>query len=958
MALYTEISDDDFARMQQMWRDNARQKNLDDYEKRKKSIDSKYKTGETGLAGLLSNLTKDAKAVGDTLATTGAAIASPFNDMFHNSVQESNLATGKSERDKIAQKYGYKDWDTVKESGEGPDEMWAELQGSAQKQYNKVKKDAENYQNNAVTKQIRDTKQSKYLADAMRTEGVLLNLMGGGATPIGGAVSGALSGAADAVEAADGTIFDLQSDLSGGKIKSSKNADVDMGQLAKGATIGAITGAASSGIGGKIGNANSVLGSRLLNNKIVTSPLGRGAIVGGISGGIGGGLGAALEGGDVLGGAIQGAGSGALTGAATSGISSAARKVGTKATDALGVTDKINSARQKLMYTPGERQPKVAEETTVAKENANDEFMAYGDSGLANSTKRGRLSNSLRRFGNTLEGTQSNVTRAAARDLGIESTGKVIDNVRKKTGIRNLETQAQLAKELTGGQDSLMDKVQKQSLSASQDGKPFKVDTTKVISEIDRIIESNSTTNDFGTESARRKWAQNIKNDISNGATDVLTKANKMKAAAAELRGKGIVSPSEGDSAKAKIYTEIANKLDDLSYSAIPKENVNDMFDVTIGEMRSRANQAAANGNKQIATAYNTLANQLDKQPRTIQAYRSFKKDFVDVSKIDQLTSRAENGAAQNLGNSAAGILKKTTNMLLQRPVNAGLSAVGAGANVLADKVDGASGKASNTVLSPTPVQQITPDVQNMYNILGMKIGQNEGINAANTAAKNREYDNAEQALNQANAKSEALYQSSLPQGTNTMGGYGSMAQSNPLLDQMNQISNAMSAAMAAGDVTAYNQLADLYKTAYNTYAMQEKMTGGSTGSTANMSTQEKNQIAKLESAGTALDQLESLFKKAGGGQGIIGGNLANFLGGLGINSDVSTYNQLAQGLINQIGAAIGKTDALNTEGEVQRALSLVPKLTDTNETAQNKLATLRALLQENKGTYNQLYGA
>ena len=124
------------------------------------------------------------------------------------------------------------------------------------------------------------------------------------------------------------------------------------------------------------------------------------------------------------------------------------------------------------------------------------------------------------------------------------------------------------------------------------------------------------------------------------------------------------------------------------------------------------------------------------------------------------------------------------------------------------------------------------------------------------------------------------------------------------------------------------------------------------------MTTAEKNQIAKLQSAGTALDQLEELYTKAGGGQGIIGGNIANFLGGLGLNSDVNTYNQLAQGLINQIGAAIGKTDSLNTEGEVQRALSLVPKITDDNQTAMNKLATLRQLLQTNTGTYNELYGA
>lgn len=88
--------------------------------------------------------------------------------------------------------------------------------------------------------------------------------------------------------------------------------------------------------------------------------------------------------------------------------------------------------------------------------NVNPDLM-YGESQLANRTRRGQTAEALSRLGNTLEGAQTNITRAAARDLGIESTGKVIDNVRRKTGITNLETQAIIAKELTGGENSLMD---------------------------------------------------------------------------------------------------------------------------------------------------------------------------------------------------------------------------------------------------------------------------------------------------------------------------------------------------------------------------------------------------------------------------------------------------------------------------------------------------------------------
>jgi hypothetical protein len=169
---------------------------------------------------------------------------------------------------------------------------------------------------------------------------------------------------------------------------------------------------------------------------------------------------------------------------------------------------------------------------------------------------------------------------------------------------------------------------------------------------------------------------------------------------------------------------------------------------------------------------------------------------------------------------------------------------------------------------------------------------------------------------------------------------------------QLNQIATAMDLALAAGDVESYNKLASLYQNAYKINELQNPT------AESKISTAEKNQLAKLESAGNALDQLESLYNKAGGGQGIVGGNIANFLGSLGVNADVDTYNQLSQGLINQIGAAIGKTDSLNTEGEVQRALQLVPKITDSAETAKNKLASLRALLKQNTNTYSDLYGA
>lgn len=91
--------------------------------------------------------------------------------------------------------------------------------------------------------------------------------------------------------------------------------------------------------------------------------------------------------------------------------------------------------------------------------------LMYGESALGNRTRRGMVADALERLGNTLEGAQTNVTRAAAKDLGIQSTGKVVENIRKKTGLTNLETQGTFARELTGGADSLMDNIRVSSLN-------------------------------------------------------------------------------------------------------------------------------------------------------------------------------------------------------------------------------------------------------------------------------------------------------------------------------------------------------------------------------------------------------------------------------------------------------------------------------------------------------------
>jgi hypothetical protein len=877
MALYEEISLDTLKNILAQDEEEKKRKALENYNTQKTQLDSKYENNGGGLGGFLGSIIGGiGKGIGD--------VGTGVYDLIGSGVA--------SAKDLIEGKAG---------TGEN-------LQAFKKDLY-KTDSMKDAYAKSAGTALNAATTLATTAVPGLGAGGAAAKALGGVAA---NTAAGAIGGFAD----------ELQQQGENASLESAANRAIS----------GAAGGLIGGKIGSKVGNASSKLGGALLNNKLATSAIGRGAIAGAAGGAAGAGTSAALGGGDVANAALQGAISGAGSGAAQGAVMAGANKALQGAKNKLGIETEVKTPRQ-LQET--ETKP------------TTEDFMAYGESELANKTKGNQVADFIRRTGESFEGAQTNVTRQGAKKIGLDSTGKVVEKIRKRTGITDSDVQAQLAKELTGGENSLLDNIQRNALSANEDGSgKFLVDTENLLGDAEKIIRKN------GSALGQKKVEQEISDmryALSSKDSTLLDKANVYEAMAAEARNKGYgANAAPGDSAKAKMYKEIATKLEDMSYNAIPQENVEAMFGAATSEMRARANQARNNGNEPIAKAYDSLATEMENTTPTVKNFRNFKKDFVDISKINKLTLQAENGAAQNLGQSAAGIKKKIENIALGNLANKGLAKAGGALNAAADYIDSRT-PSSNGGGTPNPTRtQTQPMSQAALNLLGNFVARTEANRQANdkvqSARKNQDYQNLEDQLSNNVAAIDAEY---APQLQALQAQQLSQSQS-----QLNQIATAMDLALAAGDVESYNKLASLYQNAYKINELQNPT------AESKISTAEKNQLAKLESAGNALDQLESLYNKAGGGQGIIGGNIANFLGSLGVNADVDTYNQLSQGLINQIGAAIGKTDSLNTEGEVQRALQLVPKITDSAETAKNKLASLRALLKQNTNTYSDLYGA
>ena len=567
--------------------------------------------------------------------------------------------------------------------------------------------------------------------------------------------------------------------------------------------------------------------------------------------------------------------------------------------------------------------------------------LMYGESKLGNRTRRGMIASGLERFGNTLEGAQTNLTRSAEKDLGIESAGKVVENVRRKTGIVNLETQAALAKELTGGADSLMDNVQRMALGASENGQPYKIDTTDIARDIESIVDKYADTNMFGSQTAKNRFISNLRQDITNYDSDVLSIANRMKAIASDLWGKGVVDPPAFDKAKAKIYSEVAARLDDASYKAIPQENVEAMFDTTIAEMRGRAQQAAENDNKDVAKAYTTMADALDAEPRTIKAFRSFKKDFVDISKVAELTARAENGAAVQMGRSFGGSLKRFGNTLLQRPVNAALAKAGSAVNSLADRIDNGApvkAEAMDTVTAKaaeSPANQPTAydESTQLYNMIGRSVGKDEGEKAASGYIEQAAQAMGPVSVASTGDASTALYNTVAGNNSSVASNYNTgLASTGDYWTDL--IGRAMMAAAADNDVEAFGPLYEMYQ---NALADQQK------SATSEIKlTDKQRQANAAERALNDFETAEHNFAYDVSDIPVIGA-IAN-LGG-------NEYASKAEALALQIGYMLSGA-TVNAQEAKNIGMAYIPQPRDNEAVRRSKLAQIRGIISDYQKTY------
>lgn len=217
--------------------------------------------------------------------------------------------------------------------------------------------------------------------------------------------------------------------------------------------------------------------------------------------------------------------------------------------------------------------------------------------------------------------------------------------------------------------------------------------------------------------------------------------------------------------------------------------------------------------------------------------------------------------------------------------------------------------------------------------------GNTLGNIAQNMANRTIAKDQAEFANNRANAaQAQAAYDQAATDYTTALANQQA-AEQNVLQGQtgntatLNRIAQAMDSAMAAGDINAYSQLADLYKQAYNIYEMQnptaksDNKALSANQSKALAASQQLEQLAQMTpNAGTVASNIPLL------------GNLVDLAGG-------NEYANQAEALATTLGYLLSGANIKESEAK-RIGQSYVPSAFDSENVRQQKLDRARQLIQ------------
>lgn len=307
------------------------------------------------------------------------------------------------------------------------------------------------------------------------------------------------------------------------------------------------------------------------------------------------------------------------------------------------------------------------------------------------------------------------------------------------------------------------------------------------------------------------------------------------------------------------------------------------------------------------------------------------------ITSGNPIKAGAQYVAAKTLDSNAAkdrvikNALKKYNNI---EAGGAGRLGAGKIAEGIGNKISGVTKALNNDTLNNASYAGVLPT---FGDVATRQIARQAGLAAYDDAALANEQNNAQSAFNAA----QADYQNALGNYQNVMAQAQAQEQANSAgVQQLQRISSAMDAALAAGDIKAYGQLADLYQQAYKIYGAD----AGKTEAKALSANQSKALAAQQQ-----LEQLATMRPDAGTAMADIP-VLSGLIGLTGGNE----YANQAKALATTLGYLLSGANIKESEA-ARIGQSYVPNAYDSEAVRQQKIARAQQLIQSYMGNTDDL---
>ena len=220
MALFNEISMDDYAKINARNQRNAAEKAARQLQQKQAGLQAaqnkKTKTSlESALSGLVGGIGERIGDIGSTLNNIGKTVVGGINQIGKNKAIEDTTKKDSERRNAIAKKYGFNSYSEAANSDKVGEDFWNEIKSSNKQTKKEQKKVTDNYRETGKYGDVTNINTNTAKGQALNTIDSVLGVIPGVGGVVANVGGGAISGIGDEYKRAgrEGGSFNLENAL-------------------------------------------------------------------------------------------------------------------------------------------------------------------------------------------------------------------------------------------------------------------------------------------------------------------------------------------------------------------------------------------------------------------------------------------------------------------------------------------------------------------------------------------------------------------------------------------------------------------------------------------------------------------------------------------------------------------------------------------------------------------------